>query len=192
MTVLSAPRNCFMAQVRMCFPAYSNPVIQDWIKRGYLSCSKVDRGTEGSIFAFNWPEVVLVGIIGNFSVFGLLKAPSRVTLYREDRQQKLVKFSLTDPSKMLDYCDEHDFDVGITIHAFQARDLYPLFRNKPRTKAAEIKFTVTFMPMTALRKDMKGWAHPDLSLTNLYGANMACINVNWIAKSVKDVLGPAV
>gem|GEM_PF-5604713 len=186
----SAPRIYSMGHVRKCFPELANPVVQDWIKRGYLSCGKEEQGASRSVFTFNWAEILLVGLIGHFSLYGVLKGQVQVNATFDTREggQNFGEMRLTTPGKILDYCEMNGYDVVVTIMPVLQSSPFRRFSRNPRGKNAVWQFEILFHQEENFQSFYRNWS-------NIAGKNFmnfpsfAFITLSQIRKHVITALG---
>jgi hypothetical protein len=182
-----------MSAVRDCFPAYGNPVVQDWIGKGFVSYGRLQRGEGADHFCFSLPEIVHIGVVGQFSTFGVLKNLKSAKLWREVGtvgKERLEPCSLENPTEIISYYESHNFHVGIKIQARQ-RQKNPLgLKRDRRIKRADTSFTITFMRLADLHTELSDWSRADGGNQENY-FNLLSVSVLAIWKHVSFFLkGP--
>ncbi len=179
-----------MGHVRKCFPELANPVVQDWIKRGYLSYGKEEQGENRSVFTFNWAEILLVGLIGHFSLYGVLKGQVQNEVWVDSKEdiQRFEGMQLTTPDKILDFCECYDYDViALIVPALHSSPHHRLSRN-PRGKNAIWQFGIAFYHEENFQSFYRTW-NRTWGKDFLRTPSFAFITLSEIRKHVITTLG---
>jgi len=167
-------RRWFVHQATELSPALSRATIQDWISdinKRYLKPRLVAREGRPDVYVFSAEELIHLLVLTWLSRLGLLRVRSQhlvnITLnpaIEEDDEGSPPAGSakLNEPAKMIRFCRNHNFDVGVIIHAtvekyeFQPES-FPFTSIDRRIRKGDVKYWVEFRPYAALQRIIGSW-----------------------------------
>ncbi len=111
----------YMKDVRNIYRETPNAVVQDWIKKGLLSCTVQEVGNR-TYFQFSAAQILHAGVLGQLSQLGVLRFPLADVLVwfdpgrgaDETRGAPEPKL-LSQPGRFLEFYAQHTYEVAIAV-----------------------------------------------------------------------------
>lgn len=136
--------NYELRHIRMLYEDLGNSTVQMWVDKDWLPCDLEEVGPLRRVFKFSFNQIVLVGILRQLSSLGLMRGPSDIIFYLDERTTCTLKESFL----LLRHLESAQFQVILVGKPRQEKAQKSLFVDKRTKRGASTKVEFFMEPYT--------------------------------------------